>query len=85
MGGAEVDLRDALVEGQEIEIVACALFGTVHVIIPSGIPVDVAGFMVMGTRRNDVAAARALEAGPRVRVLGYGAFGTIKVQSERLS
>ena len=81
MGSAHVDLREAFIDGSDIAITACALMGTVHVIVPHGIPVVVGGFMLMGTRRNDVAPGREVTGGPRIRVYGLGAFGTIRVES----
>ena len=84
MGGARVDLRDAVIEGDDIEILACSLMGSVHVIVPPGIPVEVVGFTIMGSRRNDVASLNAMTGGPRVLVRGYGLFGTVKVDSDRL-
>lgn len=81
MGTAHVDLRDAVIEGHRIEIVAGALMGGVHVIVPAGIPVDVRGFSLFGSRRNDVSTNDSLVGGPEVLVRGYGLFGTVKVEA----
>ena len=81
MGGAHIDLRDAVVSGHDIQIVAGALMGSVHVIVPPGIPVDVTGFAVFGSRSDDVGPEQAITAGPRVHVRGYGLFGSIHVVS----
>jgi len=81
MGSAQVDLRNALIEGHDVEILAGALMGAVHVVVPAGIPVDVRGFTLMGSRHNDVAPTNTFDVGPRVLVRGYGLFGAVSVDS----
>jgi len=48
MGGCELDLRQAEVEGPEVVINAWAIMGGVDVIVPEGIAVELTGFGIMG-------------------------------------
>ena len=54
MGGVDLDLRDALLEDDVVEITAWAIMGGVTVIVPEGIPVECSGFMLMGGRTNRI-------------------------------
>ena len=81
MGGVLIDLRDATLEGDEVDITAWAVMGGVHVIVPEGFPVDFSGFMLMGGRVNRVSQAEPLPSAPRIRIRGYGMWGTVAVQS----
>ena len=54
MGGIDLDLRDALLEDDVVEITAWAIMGGVTVVVPEGIPVECSGFMFMGGRTNRI-------------------------------
>jgi class 3 adenylate cyclase len=81
MGGVQIDLRDATLEADEVDITAWSLMGGVHVIVPEGFPVDFSGFMLMGGRINRTSDADPLPGAPKIRIRGYGMWGTIAVQS----
>ncbi|MDT4937061.1 MAG: hypothetical protein QOG80_732, partial [Pseudonocardiales bacterium] len=81
MGGVVIDLRDATLESDEVDITAWSLMGGVHVIVPEGFPVDFSGFMLMGGRVNRTSRAEPLPGAPKIRIRGYGMWGTIVVQS----
>lgn len=81
MGGVDLDLRDALLEGDEIEITAWAIMGGVTVVVPEGIPVACEGFMLMGGRSNRIRNVPPVPGAPTIRVKGYGLWGGIDVRS----
>lgn len=82
MGGVYIDLRDATLEGDEVDITAWSVMGGVHVIVPEGFPVDFTGFMLMGGRVNRTSRVDPLPGAPKIRIRGYGMWGTIVVQSK---
>lgn len=82
MGGVHIDLRDATIEGDEIDISAWSIMGAIQVIVPEGIPVDFGGLMLMGGRSNRTSRVEPLPGAPRVRIRGYGLWGTIVVRSK---
>ena len=82
MGGVDLDLRDALLEDDVVEITAWAVMGGVTVIVPEGIPVECSGFMLMGGRSNRIKDVPPLPGAPVVRVKGFGMWGGIDVRSK---
>lgn len=82
MGGIDLDLRDALLEHDVVEITAWAVMGGVTVVVPEGIPVEFSGFMLMGGRSNRVKDVPTLPGAPLVRIRGFGMWGGIDVRSK---
>jgi class 3 adenylate cyclase len=82
MGSVELDLRDALLEDDEVEITAWSIMGGVVVIVPEGIPVESSGFMFMGGRTNKIKDVPTVRGAPTVRVKGYGLMGGVDVRSK---
>jgi class 3 adenylate cyclase len=81
MGGCEMDLRQAEIEGPEVVITAVAFWGGVHVIVPEGIDVQLEGFSFMGGRNLKVRDVPIVPGSPRIRVRGYAVMGGIDVRS----
>ena len=50
MGGCDMDLRQAEIEGPEVEITAFAFWGGIDIVVPEGFDVDLRGFSFMGGR-----------------------------------
>jgi len=50
MGGCEMDLRRAEIEGPEVEITAFAFWGGIDIVVPEGFDVELRGFSFMGGR-----------------------------------
>ena len=50
MGGCDMDLRRAEIEGPEVEITAFAFWGGIEIIVPEGFDVELRGFSFMGGR-----------------------------------
>lgn len=95
-GEAELDLREAILQGSRTVIYATVVLGTLHVIVPDGVSVEVSGTAVLtrkisrtvrqpGAQRLPGAeGAAAPGVGPAVvelRTMGIG--GTIRVTSPR--
>jgi hypothetical protein len=80
-GACHVDLGGACVIGDDLDVVAVPVFGTVKVVVPAGLEVDVTGVPVLGTVK-DLGGALAddvLPGAPTVRVRCRPVFGTVKV------
>ncbi|MDH2424222.1 DUF1707 domain-containing protein [Sphaerisporangium sp. TRM90804] len=79
MGDVTIDLRQAEVRTNEIDIVATAVMGNVKIIVPDGVDVDLSGVAVMGDKRVDVQEAPEGMNVPVVRVRAYVLMGDVKI------
>ena len=80
-GGAELDLRDAVLPGREITIDAVAVFGGVSITVPPEMRVIDTGSAVMGGR--DISGDTAESARPDatvLRITGTCVFGGVEVK-----
>ena len=82
MGGASLDLRQAVFESSVVDITCVSVMGGVDVIVPEGVPVDFDGFILMGGRDERVADVPTLPGAPLVRVRAYGMWGGVTVKSK---
>jgi hypothetical protein len=82
MGGADLDLRDALVDGAEIEIVVLSLMGGSDIVVPEGVAVDLGGFAVMGGNDLKATGPRPRRGAPVVRVRAYSVMGGTDVRTK---
>jgi hypothetical protein len=76
MGGADLDLTEAIVEGAETEIRVFSLMGGSNIVVPDGVNVELGGFAFMGG--NDLktrGGARPQPGAPSVRVRAYSVMG----------
>jgi class 3 adenylate cyclase len=81
MGGCEIDLRQAQIEGPEVVITAVAFWGGIKVIVPEGFEVDLEGFSFMGGRSLRLRNVPRVPGSPRIRVRGYSIMGGIDIRS----
>lgn len=79
MGECVIDLRQADVEVRHSHILAVAVMGTVQVVVPEGVAVELDGLAVMGTRKLKGARARPAPGAPVVRVTAAALMGEVKV------
>lgn len=79
MGDVTIDLREAEVRSNEVDIVATAVMGDVKIIVPDGVEVDLSGVAVMGDKRVDVLEAPPGQNVPVVRVRAYAVMGDVKI------
>lgn len=80
-GSVKLDLRTALLESSATEVRANAFFGSVQVIVPGDISVQVDGFGAFGEykRTDNRTVVEAAPGGPTVRVSGLALFGSVEV------
>ncbi len=80
MGGSNLDLREAEIDGPEIEITAVALMGGIDVIVSNGVEVDLSGFAVMGANGGPGGSGPRHRGAPVVRVRAYSLMGGVNVK-----
>lgn len=83
MGGADLDLRQAVLAGPEVEITAVAVMGGVDVTVPDGVHVEVTGFALMGANQDNCRGAEPPPGAPVVRVRAFSLMGGIDVHRRR--
>ena len=84
-GHVKVDLRQAVIDERVVEVTAWAIMGSVEVVVPEGIPVDLDGMVLMGgssdhTQRSKVSP---LPQAPLVRVHARGLWGGVTARTSR--
>ena len=79
MGEVLLDLRGAEVATRSSYIRARAIMGTVKVIVPEGINVEVDGLAVMGTKSVHGGKIPPLPSAPTVKVTAMAVMGEVKV------
>jgi hypothetical protein len=75
MGGDEIDLREAEIEGGELTLNLFALMGGANIYVPDSVEVDVGGFSLMGGH-EEIGSERPPRAGaPLIRIRTYNVLG----------
>ena len=82
-GSVEIDLRDAMLPPEGLEIAVQAGLASVEIFVPPGVPVDVDCLAIVGSVEQDEPSAPPKPGAPRIRVTGFVAFGSVEVR-ERL-
>ena len=80
-GATELDLREVQTDADVVEIRGRCVFGSVKVIVPEGVEVDVLGSTVFGSRKLRLAPVPRLAGTPLVRVHINTYFGEVDVRS----
>jgi class 3 adenylate cyclase len=81
MGGVDMDLRHAEIDGPEIVITAVAFWGGIQITVPEGFDVELEGFSFMGGRNLTLRNVPRVPGSPRIRVRGFAIMGGIDVKS----
>jgi hypothetical protein len=80
MGGVELDLREATIEGREVEIEAVAIMGGVDITVPEHVDVQMSGFALMGGNDSPRDAGPIPPGATVVRVKAYSIMGGVSVK-----
>jgi class 3 adenylate cyclase len=81
MGGCDMDLRTAEIEGPEVSITAFAFMGGITIVVPEGFEVELRGFSFMGGRDLRLRDVPRLPGSPVIVVRGFAVMGGIEVKS----
>ena len=81
MGGADLDLRDALVEGPEVEITVISVMGGSDIVVPEGVEVELGGLALMGGNDLALEGAPPPPGAPVVRVRAFSLMGGTDVKT----
>lgn len=79
MGDVVLDLREAEVRTDVVDIVAAVVMGDVKIIVPDGVDVELDGITVMGDKKVQVIEAPAGMNVPLIRIKAYVVMGDLKV------
>ena len=75
MGGDEIDLREAEMEGGELTLNLYALMGGANIYVPDSVEVEVGGFSFMGGN-SEVGSQHSTRPGaPLIRIQAYNVMG----------
>jgi hypothetical protein len=80
MGGAGIDLREAVIDAPEIEILAVSVMGGIDVIVPEDVDVEVSGFALMGGNSSPRDAGPGHPGAPVVHVRAFSLMGAVDVK-----
>jgi len=75
MGGDDIDLREAEIEGGELTINLFTLMGGANIYIPDSVELDVGGFSLMGSNTEIGAERPARPGAPVIRLRGWNLMG----------
>ncbi len=78
MGGDELDLREAEIEGGELAVNVFTLMGGANIYVPDTIEVEVGGFSLMGGN-TETGRERTRPGAPLVRVRAYNLMGGVTI------
>jgi hypothetical protein len=79
MGDVLLDLREAEVRSNVVDIVATSIMGDIKIIVPDGVDVQLEGIAIMGDKKVKVQEAPAGLNVPVVRVRAYVVMGDVKI------
>jgi hypothetical protein len=81
-GDSELDLREAQTDADVVEITGKCVFGSVKVIVPEGVEVEMHGASAFSAKAINLAPVPRLPGTPLVRVGVNVYFGELKVRSQ---
>lgn len=85
-GSVELDLREAILQRRHIVIDASVLCGTVHLLVPEGVRVNVSTRMILSSRELKVRPgerAGVADEDPTIEIAGTLVLGSIKARSPK--
>jgi hypothetical protein len=82
MGGADLDLREAVFDAPEVEITVWSLMGGSDVIVPEGVHVELEGFALLGGNGLRIEGPPPPAGAPVVRVRAWSLMGGTDVKTK---
>jgi hypothetical protein len=79
MGGDEIDLREAEIEGGELTLNLIAIMGGSNVYVPDSVDLEVGGFSLMGGHEETGRELRPRPGAPVIRLRIYTLMGGASV------
>lgn len=79
VGGARLDLREAELEGPEIELTQVSLVGGMRLVVPDGVHIEVSGVSVIGGHRVEESEQPPAPGAPVIRVRDFSVVGGVRV------
>lgn len=83
MGGADIDLRQAELQGPEVTMNVYSVMGGAHVIVPEGVHVELGGLAIMGGKDHRPGKEPVPPGAPVVRVRAFTLMGGVSVVTKR--
>jgi class 3 adenylate cyclase len=85
LGGCVLDLRAAQLSAPVTTITAVAIMGSVEVIVPPGVRVEIHGLPLMGGYSNRVSEENLPPEAPQVHIGGVALLGGVEVRTDQRS
>jgi hypothetical protein len=82
VGSCRLDLCDAILDDPEIHIRATAVLGSVEVLVPEGVHVDLGGFAVLGSKTYRVRSSTPTPGAPSIHVDARAFAGSVTVRTK---
>jgi DUF1707 SHOCT-like domain len=79
MGGDEIDLRDAEIEGGETTLNMFSLMGGAQVYLPHTVDVEIGGISIMGGNQERGVISRPRPGAPVIRIRSYNIMGGLTI------
>jgi hypothetical protein len=79
MGGGDLDLRDAVLEADEVTITAVAVMGGIAIYVPDTVDVDVSGIALLGGNDERGSTRPPRPGAPVVRIRVFALMGGVDV------
>jgi hypothetical protein len=79
IGGDDIDLREAEIEGGELTIKVTSVMGAVSIYVPDTVEVEFGGFSILGANREKGAYRRRHAKAPVIRIRGFNLMGVTTV------
>ncbi|HEY4024868.1 MAG TPA: DUF1707 domain-containing protein [Candidatus Dormibacteraeota bacterium] len=80
MGACKLDLRGAVISAQVTTINAFAFWGSIDVVVPFGVEVDLQGIAIMGTKTLTLKGPPPAPGAPVVRINAVALMGAVTVR-----
>ena len=81
LGSCTIDLRQAEIEGDSLLVRATAILGSIDILVPANVDVDLTGTALLGSIK-DRRPSPGDESGPAVRVESFALCGSVSVGNE---